>query len=135
LFFYFCLWSFVMGDVEKDFQNREKPSMTFTVFIDAFVYNCRFTTRGIRCSCDKVYDKQKVRFLFYILSQIVTWQYIHNPLDYNWPCSIINDHDWQLWKGNRPSISIVQTYPKMRSPNIGDLMINDGNYTTVCIKE
>jgi len=29
----------------------------------------------------KVYDKQNVCFLLYILGQIVTWQYIHNPLD------------------------------------------------------
>jgi len=32
-------------------------------------------------SCDKVYHKQEERFLLYILSQIVTWQYIPNPLD------------------------------------------------------
>ena len=40
------------------------------------------------CPCDKVYHKQDVRFLLYILSQIVTWQYIPNRLDLNWPCNV-----------------------------------------------
>ena len=35
--------------------------------------------------------------LLYLLGQIVTWQYIPYPLDENWPCTVINDHDWQLW--------------------------------------
>ena len=35
----------------------------------------------IHCSCDKVYHKQVVRLLLYKLGQIVTWQYIPNPLD------------------------------------------------------
>jgi len=33
------------------------------------------------CSCDKVFYKQEVSFLFYLLGQIVTWQYNPNPLD------------------------------------------------------
>ena len=48
-------------------------------------------------SCDKVYYKQEVCFLLYVLGQIVSWQYNPNMLDWNWPCTIINDHDWQLW--------------------------------------
>ena len=36
-------------------------------------------------------------FLLCFLGQIVTWQYDSNLLDYNWPCTVINDHDWQLW--------------------------------------
>ena len=28
--------------------------------------------------------------------QIVTWQYNPNVLVYNWPCSVMNDHEWQL---------------------------------------
>ena len=55
------------------------------------------TFSEIHCSCDKVYHKQEERFLFYILGQIVIWQYIPNPLDYNWQGTVINDHDWQLW--------------------------------------
>jgi len=47
-------------------------------------------------SCDKVYHKQEVGFLLYLLGQIVTWQYNSNPLDYFWPWNVINDHDWQL---------------------------------------
>jgi len=39
------------------------------------------TFAEFHCSCDKVYHKQKVRFLLYILGQIVTGQYIPNPLD------------------------------------------------------
>ena len=31
--------------------------------------------------CDKVYQKQKVRFLLYLLGQIVTWQYNPYSLD------------------------------------------------------
>jgi len=48
--------------------------------------------------CDKVYLKQKVSFILYLLVQTVTWQYTcnHNPLDYNWPYTVINNHDWQL---------------------------------------
>ena len=33
------------------------------------------------CSFDKVAYKQEVRFLLYLLGQIVTWQYNPNPLD------------------------------------------------------
>jgi len=48
------------------------------------------------CSCE-VYHKQEVWFLLYLLGQIVTWQYNPaDPLDQNWPCTVINDHDWQL---------------------------------------
>ena len=32
-------------------------------------------------SCDKVYHKQEVGFLFYLQGQLVTWQYNPNPLD------------------------------------------------------
>jgi len=48
------------------------------------------------CSCDKVYHRQEVRFLLYLLGQIVTWQYYPNPFEYNWPCTVINDHYWPL---------------------------------------
>jgi len=48
-------------------------------------------------SCDKVYHKQEVCFLLYFLGQIVSWQYNPNLLDKNRPCTVINDHDWQLW--------------------------------------
>jgi len=48
-------------------------------------------------SCDKVYHKQEVCFILYFLGQIVSWQYNPNLLDVNWPCTVINDHDWQLW--------------------------------------
>jgi len=34
-------------------------------------------------------------FLLCLLSLIVTWQYNPNPLDSNWPCTVINYHDWQ----------------------------------------
>jgi len=53
---------------------------------------------GVHCSCDKVNHKQEVRFLLYLLSQIVTWQYTcnPNPLDEYGPCTVINDYDWQL---------------------------------------
>jgi len=30
---------------------------------------------------DKIYHKQEVRFLSYLLGQILTWQYNPNPLD------------------------------------------------------
>ena len=39
------------------------------------------TFAEIHCSCNKVYHKHEVLFLLYILGQIVTWQYIPNPLD------------------------------------------------------
>ena len=48
-------------------------------------------------SCNKVYHKQEVCFLLYFLGQIVSWQYNPNLLDYHWPCTVINDYDWQLW--------------------------------------
>jgi len=48
-------------------------------------------------SCDKVYHKQEVCFLLYFLGQIVSWRYNPNLLDWNWPCTVINDHNWQLW--------------------------------------
>ena len=60
------------------------------------------------CLCDKVYHKQEVRFLLYIVGQIVTWQYIPKPLDHDWPCSVINDHDWQLW--NCPYASVTRLF-------------------------
>jgi len=46
--------------------------------------------------CEGVYHKQEVCFLLCFLGQIVTWQYNPNLLDYNWPWTVINDHDWQL---------------------------------------
>jgi len=48
-------------------------------------------------SCDKVYHKQKVCLVLYFLGQIVSWQYNPNLLDENWPCTVINVHDWQVW--------------------------------------
>ena len=39
------------------------------------------TFAEIQCSCDRVYHKQEVRFLLYLLGQIITRQYIPNPLD------------------------------------------------------
>jgi len=48
-------------------------------------------------SNDKVYHKQEVCFLLYFQGQIVSWQYNPNLLDLNWPCTVINDYDWQLW--------------------------------------
>ena len=42
------------------------------------------------------FHKQKICFLLSLLDQIVTWQYNPNFLNYNWPCTVINDHDWQL---------------------------------------
>jgi len=47
--------------------------------------------------CDKVYHKQEVCFLLYFLGQIVSWHYYPILLDSNWPCTVIKDHDWQLW--------------------------------------
>ena len=38
------------------------------------------------CSCDKVYHKLEVSFL-YLLGQILTWQYNYYLLDKNWPCT------------------------------------------------
>ena len=53
-------------------------------------------SEGLLCSCDKVYIKWEECFLLFLICPIVTWQYIPKPLDYNWPCTVINDHDWQL---------------------------------------
>jgi len=39
------------------------------------------TFAEIHFSRDKVYHKKEVRFLLYILGQIVTWQFIPNALD------------------------------------------------------
>jgi len=39
------------------------------------------TFAELHCLCDKVYHKQEVRFLLYVLGPIVTRQYIPNPLD------------------------------------------------------
>ena len=57
-------------------------------------------------SCDKVYHKQEVCFLLYFLGQFVSWQYNSNLLDLNWPCTVVNDHDWQLW--NCPLVGLHQ---------------------------
>ena len=46
------------------------------------------------CSCDKVYPKQEVRFFFYLLGRIVTWNVtlIHwIKIDH-----VLNYHDWEL---------------------------------------
>ena len=48
------------------------------------------------CSCEKVYHKKEVRFPSYLLGRNVTWQKNPNLLYYNWPCTVIYDHDWQL---------------------------------------
>jgi len=50
---------------------------------NAWFHKCLISVHiaEIHCSCDKVYHKQKVRFLLYILGKIVTWQYIPNPLE------------------------------------------------------
>ena len=61
----------------------------------------------IHCSCDKVNHIQEVRFLLYILGQIVTWQYIPNPLELSWPCTVINDHDWQWWNCPLPCYRVT----------------------------
>jgi len=55
------------------------------------------TFAEIHCSCNKVYYKQELHILLCILGQIVAWQYIPKPLDSNWPCTVINDHEWLLW--------------------------------------
>ena len=52
----------------------------------------------IRFSLSSVYyHKQEVCFLLYLLGKSVAWQYTPNLLDLNWPCTVINDHKWQLW--------------------------------------
>jgi len=48
-------------------------------------------------SCEGVSHKQEVCFILCFLFQFVTWQYNPNLLDSNWLCTVINDHDWQLW--------------------------------------
>ena len=37
-------------------------------------FKSTLTFAEIHCLCDKVYHKQEVRFLLYLLGQIVTWQ-------------------------------------------------------------
>jgi len=63
-------------------------------------------------SCDKVYHKQEVCFLLYFLGQIVSLRYNPNLLDYNWSCTVINDHDWQLW--NCPLVYITPSLRYLR---------------------
>ena len=43
------------------------------------------------CLCDKVYHKQERRFLMHF---IIYYNHNPNPMALNWPCTIINDHDW-----------------------------------------
>ena len=50
------------------------------------------------CSCEKVFYKEEVRFLLYLICQIVTWQNNSFSLDLNLPCIVY--HDWHL--GNCP---------------------------------
>ena len=52
------------------------------------------------CLCDTIRYYQEVPILLYLLGQTATWQHSTNPLDSNWPCTVINDHDWRL--GNCP---------------------------------
>jgi len=35
---------------------------------------------------------------------VVTWQYNPNLLDWNWPCTVINDHNWPLRNGSFKSL-------------------------------
>ena len=74
-------------------------------------------------SCDKVYHKHEVCFLLHFLGQVVSWQYNPNLLDLNWPCTVINDHDWQLW--NCPLVWYVHN-PKPLIWITIDLTINIG---------
>jgi len=75
--------------------------MLYIILIVHGLKNTQFRKTSISspfctCLCDKVYHKQEVRFLLNLLSQIVTWNLSPNPLDQNWPCTVINDNDWRL---------------------------------------
>jgi len=51
----------------------------------------------IYCICDNAYHKQEPCFPLFKLGQIVIWAKTYQPLDYNWPCTVIIYSDWQLW--------------------------------------
>jgi len=95
----------MMQDIKVYFKIRliSTVSQWWTVFLIRYLMHSSThfqsppTFVEIYCSCDKVYHKQEVHIILYILGQIVTWQHIPNPLDENFPCTVINDHDWQLW--------------------------------------
>jgi len=58
-----------------------------------------FELRPMRKICFDLVKACEWVFLFCFLGQIVTWQYNSNLLDWNWPCTVINDHNWQLRNG------------------------------------
>ena len=89
-------------------------------------------------SCDKVYHKQEVCFLLYFLGQIVSWQYNPNLLDLNWQCTVISDHDWQLWNCplfTRPLADLggwIQTCPPTAA-ELWFVMPPNGKYSQFCV--
>ena len=65
-----------------------------------------FKLRPMRSICFDLVKACEGVFLLCFLGQIVTWQYNLNLLDQNWPCTVINDHDWQLRYGPLIVVSI-----------------------------
>jgi len=71
------------------------------------------TFAEIHCSCDKVYHKQELRFLLYILGQSVTWHYIPSPL-------IKIDHDLlYMIMMTVVELSIVERHLTQQQPRKG----------------
>jgi len=75
-----CLWGQLVYIIHLVPMHRSAKSQTPPNVVDLLL------------SCEGV-------FLLCFLGHIVTWQCNPNLLDYNWPCTVINDHDWQLRKG------------------------------------
>jgi len=67
--------------MDNSTKHRSAKFQTLSSAVD-LLWSCEGLWRGLLC----------------FLGQIVTWQYNPNLLDGNWPCTVINDHDWQLWK-------------------------------------
>ena len=59
--------------------------------------NLRPKMAKIYCICDNAYHKQEPCFPLSELGQIVIWAKTYQPLDQNWPCTVIIYPDWQLW--------------------------------------
>jgi len=57
-----------------------------------------------------IYHKQEVRFLLYLHVRLSPDNHNPNPLDKNWPFTVINDQDWQLGKCPFKTIQLSKVY-------------------------
>jgi len=72
-------------------QNAKNKDIQYYFFIECIYSSAKLQSPSLAviffCSCGKVYPKQEVRFLLYLLGQFVTWQSDVYTLDWKWPRS------------------------------------------------